>query len=100
MLQVGGACALLALAACSHRSAERTYAVEGTVISIDKSLGVIMLDEKAIPDYMEAMTMTYHVSQPRELDQLRPGDHVRATLRVADDRSLLENLQPVTPAGK
>ena len=88
--------ALLAIAGCaSKRVDSKSYKVEGTVISIDKAHQSIMLDAKAIPDYMEAMAMSYDLPDAKSLGSLKPGDRIEATLRVSSERSWLENVRTI-----
>ena len=35
-----------------------------------------------IPGFMDAMTMPFTLKDPKDLDDVRPGDEVEATLRV------------------
>jgi Cu/Ag efflux protein CusF len=89
---------LLVVAGCSAKPAVRSYKLEGKVVAVDKVRHSVMIDMKAIPDYMEAMTMAYDVPDKNALGALNPGDHIDATLRVSDEKSWLENVRATPPA--
>src|SRR5881296_3024657 len=89
---------LLMVAGCSAKPAVRSYKLEGKVVAVDKLHHSVMIDMKAIPDYMEAMTMAFDVSDKNSLDAIKTGDHIGATLRVSDQKSWLENVRATPPA--
>jgi Cu/Ag efflux protein CusF len=82
--------------ACSSSQPVRKYKLEGKVTAIDKPHHLVTVDEKAIPDYMEAMEMTYSVPDDAALNQLKTGDEIAATLNVSADRSWLESPHTIT----
>lgn len=90
--------AILVLAACSSKPKTQSYKLEGTVVAIDKTHHSIMVDSKAIPDYMDAMTMAYDLPDESSLNLLKAGDHIEATLRVSGDKSWLENVRTAAAA--
>lgn len=90
--------ASLLLASCSSKSQVHHYKAEGKVLAIDKEHHSLTLDEKAIPDYMEAMPMIYPIADAHTLDTLKVGDQIEATLTVTPDKSTLENIRVTNPA--
>ena len=73
----------VALAACS-KPAEKRYPMEGTVKALDASAKTATIDAGKIGDWMEAMTMEYPVKPDAEFAKLHVGDHIKATVVVAD----------------
>jgi Cu/Ag efflux protein CusF len=53
---------------------------EGTVIAVVPSSSQIVVDHKAIPGFMEAMTMGYRVEPASLLTGVQAGDAVRFTI--------------------
>lgn len=85
----------LSAAACRSGSApsqEKTYHLEGTVVSIDKAQQRLVVDHKEIPGFMGAMTMPYPIADPSDLDRLSPGDQITADVVVTPDHIQLKNI--------
>lgn len=74
--------ALLALARCNQNRELRHYQLEGTVVSVEANVHEVTVNHKAIPGFMEAMTMTYVVKDEAALSKLKPGDEIKADLFV------------------
>lgn len=109
----------LVFAACSSTpkktvdpSVLKQYDLEGKVVSVDKAKKKAKVDHKAIPGFMEAMTMDFPVRADWVWEDLKPGVEIKATLVVnpADEAEgyWLENIaivalptagQPPTPVG-
>jgi len=53
---------------------------EGKVITVAPEKSQLVVDHKAIPGVMGAMTMGYTVTPPSLLDQLKAGDTIRFTM--------------------
>ena len=73
----------------------KAYPLVGEVLKINPAEGKITVRHEAIPAYdMPAMTMTLNVAvkEKAALDDLRIGDKITATLRVAGDHSELDDL--------
>lgn len=94
ILAVAGA---LHFAACSARvdpaSRAERYELTGRVVAIDEASGRVTVAHKAVPGYMDAMTMEFAVEPRSDVSTLAMGDRLRATLVVAGDRSWIENLE-------
>jgi len=81
--------AILFLAACGDRGrkekplsvpGEKLYALEGRITGRDAAANLLRVDHKAIPGYMEAMTMDYPVRGAAV--QSLPSDNSRITARL------------------
>ena len=80
---------LLLLAACGDRGkqekplsvpGEKLYTLEGRILGRDAAGNLLRVDHKAIPGYMEAMTMDYPVRGATV--QSLPSDNSRITARL------------------
>lgn len=78
-------------------SRERDFPLTGVVRSIDRPRGTVEIRHEAIPGFMPAMTMPFRVKDPGELDAVRPGDEVEATLHVGENESALSDLVVTRP---
>ena len=100
------ACISLVCFSCNNNSNQGTnqsqtqrYALKGKVISIDKPTKEIVVDHEAIPGFMGAMAMPYPVKDAASLDQLAPGDEIRADLVVTNGLPILENIVVTKKSG-
>jgi protein SCO1/2 len=93
-------CSAFAVSSC-QRAPERRFDLTGKVVSVDRSQHQVTLAHEAIEGYMDAMTMPFDVKDDWALSVLVPGQTVRATLVVRDDRSWIEGLtiSKTEPAG-
>jgi protein SCO1/2 len=86
--------ALVLLAACSNRpEPAKRYALTGKVVSVEAKDSRLIVDHKAIPGFMEAMTMPYKVKDAAELKPLAPGDEITADVLVQGTDYWLENIK-------
>jgi protein SCO1/2 len=69
------------------------YPVTGIVLKVDPARHAFTASCAAIPGYMEAMTMSYNVRDPKNLADLKPGAHIEFTLVVEKDRSWAEGIR-------
>lgn len=53
---------------------------EGVVEKIIRADRRVVVAHEDIPDFMDAMTMSFEVDKPSLLDKFRPGDRIRFTL--------------------
>jgi protein SCO1 len=81
-----------AVAASCQRAPERRFDLTGKVVSVDTSQRQVTLAHEAIKGYMDAMTMPFQLKDEWALSVLAPGQTVRATLVVQEDRSWIEGL--------
>jgi protein SCO1/2 len=69
------------------------YPIHGSVISVDKTTNKVDLKAGTIPGFMEAMTMTYPVTDPAAIGELHPGDLISATLLADEDAAGPKNMR-------
>jgi Cu/Ag efflux protein CusF len=79
-------------AAGCHSEPEKHYPVQGEVISAEPQRGTITLKHGEIPGLMPAMTMSYIVDDPKQLEALKPGDKISADLVISDSKGRLEKV--------
>jgi protein SCO1/2 len=68
------------------------YSLKGKVTKVDLPTREILVDHEAIPGFMGAMEMPYPVAASQSLDNIAPGDEIRADLVVTDGHPALENI--------
>jgi Cu/Ag efflux protein CusF len=71
----------------------KRYHLTGRVVSITPTTRSLVIDAKAIPGYMSAMTMPYAVKDTAVLSTLKAGDQVRADVVVSGGGTWLENVK-------
>jgi len=96
---------LIPMIACGPRRSanEKRYPLKGKVVAVDKSERTATIAHEDIPGYMPGMTMPFRIKNDADLEMLKPGDQVTATL-VVDDLSswieitaIVEGGSPLTP---
>lgn len=81
---IGGACR-------PRRSAnEKRYPLKGKVLSVEKAERTATIAHQEVPGYMPAMTMPFKIKNDADLEMLKPGDEITATLVVDDLSSWIE----------
>lgn len=89
------------LVAGCHSAPEKHYPIQGEVISTDPANKLVTVKHGDIPGLMPAMTMTYQVAEPKQMESLRPGYKIAADLVVSENKARLENISVmVKPDGK
>jgi protein SCO1 len=68
--------------ACATKTDERSYALQGQVLSIDAAHKSVTVKHEEIKGFMPAMTMPYDVQDVKTLNTIAPGDLINATLVV------------------
>jgi protein SCO1/2 len=63
----------------------KEYALKGEVRKVERETQEVVLRHEAVPGFMEAMTMPFHVENQAVLEDLRPGDQVEGKLRVEQE---------------
>jgi len=71
---------------------QKHYTVQAEVISADPQRQMITVKHGDIPGLMTAMTMSYMVADPKQIEKLGPGDKITADLVVSDSKGQLENI--------
>jgi protein SCO1/2 len=61
----------------------KEFKLTGEVKKVEKQDKEVTIRHDAIPGFMAAMTMPFHVDNPALLEDVRSGDQVEGTLRVA-----------------
>jgi Cu/Ag efflux protein CusF len=61
------------------------FKMEGDIVKVDKENRTATIKHGPIEGYMSAMTMSYPVPDQADLDKIKPGDHITAT--VYDDKA-------------
>jgi protein SCO1/2 len=75
---------------------EKHFSIQGEVISADPAKKLITVKHGDIPGLMPAMTMTYQVAEPKQIETLQPGDKITADLVVSDSKGRLEKIELVS----
>jgi protein SCO1/2 len=66
----------------SSSEAAKTYSMRGKVVAVDTGTGKLTVDAKAIPGFMEAMTMPYQLAEPGTASEIHVGDVITARVLV------------------
>jgi len=80
------------LAAGCQSAPEKHYPIAAEVISVDPAKKLITVKHGDIPGLMPAMTMTYQVAEPKQIEALQPGDKITADLLVSESKGRLEKI--------
>ena len=89
--------ALLA-AACGPRTPNRTFPVEGQVIAVTPDRSEATVKHGEIKGLMPAMTMPYKIKERAELDAIKPGDVIDATLVLVENDAYLTKVRRIGEA--
>jgi protein SCO1/2 len=89
---IGAVLICLGFAAGCHSAPEKHYAIQGEVISADPAKKLLTVKHGDIPGLMPAMTMTYQVAEPKQIETLQPGDEISADLVVSESKGRLEKI--------
>jgi protein SCO1 len=73
-------------------TATRVFMANGIVTALKPDEPTIVIQHEAIPNYMAAMTMPFHVKAPGELANLRSGDTVSFQLHVNESESWVDQI--------
>src|SRR5262245_42367365 len=92
-------CLIVALAAgACAKSDERSYNLQGQVLSLDAPKKSVLVKHEEIKGFMPAMTMPYEVKEAELLDGVAPGDLINATLVVFSNGAHLTSIKKVGTA--
>jgi protein SCO1 len=86
--------AALSLAACS-KSNQRTYSVHGQVLAVTPDRQEATVKHGEITGLMPAMTMPYKIKERADLDAVKPGDVIDATLVIVENDAFLTRVKKV-----
>lgn len=84
-------CTFLA-AGCQQSAPAKHYAIAAEVISAEPQRQSITVKHGDIPGLMPAMTMSYLVADPKQVESLKPGDKITADLVVSEEKGRLEKI--------
>jgi len=73
--------------------AEKSYAVKGKVVAVDRDKKQVTLDHEDIPGLMKAMKMPFAVESEQLLDGIHQGDDVHGRLKVAAGKYVITELK-------
>jgi protein SCO1/2 len=80
------------LAGGCQSAPEKHYSIQGEVISADPAKKLLTVKHGDIPGLMPAMTMSYQVAEPKQIESLQPGDKISAELVVSENKGRLEKI--------
>ena len=86
---------ILLLSGCNSAPNEQHYTLQGEIVAIGPTKKLLTVQHGDIPGFMPAMTMSYTVAVPSEVDNLKVGDKITADLVVSDGRGRLEKIKPL-----
>lgn len=72
---------------------EKLYTLEGKIVSRSANDNTLMVDHKAIPGFMEAMTMEYSVRGAKVAELPPDGSAITAKLHVLSDAYWLTDVR-------
>ncbi len=75
-----------------HSANEKRYDLKGKVVAVDKTARTATIAHEDIPGYMSGMTMPFNVKDDGDLEMIKPGNVVTATLVVDGPSSWIEIL--------
>jgi protein SCO1/2 len=90
--------AAISLAACGSKSNQRTYPVHGQVVGVTPDRQEATVKHGEIAGLMPAMTMPYKIKDKAELNAVRPGDVIDATLTIVENDAYLTDVKKVGEA--
>ena len=71
----------------------QTFAARGVVKELKADGRTVVLNHEAITNYMDAMTMPFHVRDPRLLEGIQPGMQVEFQLVVMRNESYADRVR-------
>ena len=84
--------ALLAISSISCRN-EQVFQVKGVVKEVLPEGKRVKIEHEKIPNYMEAMTMTFDVKDAQEIAGIQPGDMVSFRMIVTDKDGWIDHIK-------
>ena len=85
-------------AACGRPPDQRTYTLQGQVLSLEIPRRQLTIKHEEIKGLMPAMSMPYDVKDEKLLGGLAPGDLINATLVIASNEAYLTTIRKVGEA--
>lgn len=84
-------CSLFA-AGCQPSAPAKHYPIQAEVISVEPQRQMITIKHGEIPGLMPAMSMSYMVAEPKQIESLKPDDKITADLVVSEEKGRLEKI--------
>lgn len=84
--------AILFLTGCKAKPPESHYSIQAEVIAMDLPRRLLIVQHGDIPGFMPAMTMSYSIAVPKEVEALGAGDKISADLVVSEGKARLEKI--------
>ena len=75
--------------ASAQKAEKKSFVFHGVVESVDAKAGRVTVANEKIEGWMEAMTMAYSVDKPEDLQKVKAGDKIEATV-YEDDYKLYQ----------
>jgi len=88
----------LVAASCTKARDERSYTLQGQILSVDAPRKQLTIKHEDIKGLMPAMTMPYEVKDGKLLNGLAAGDLINATLIVESNDAYLKTIRKVGEA--
>jgi len=82
-------------AQAASETATRSFDARGVILEIKANGAQVVIRHEAIANYMEGMTMPFHVKNPAALSGLKRGDQVTFQLHITDDESWVDHFQKI-----
>ena len=76
--------AIALLAGCHSKPEAKRYPMQGEIKALDANAKTATIAAGKIGDWMEPMTMEYHVKPDADFQKLHVGDKIDATVVVVD----------------
>ena len=76
------------LSACA-----RHFRAQGIVLAVDSPNRMLTISHRAIPGYMEAMAMPFHVDAATDLAPLQPGSRIDFELKVTRSTTVVRHIR-------
>src|SRR5215208_1960341 len=86
---------VLAASACGGGGStdRREFTLQGQVLSVEPDHKQAVIRHEEITGFMSAMTMPYDVKDPKEYENIAPGDLITAKLVVLPNAGYLESVK-------
>ena len=94
---LAGLAVALVAAACGGGDDDRSWSVRGEVAEVFDGGRSLSVHHETIPDFMEAMTMTFPVAEAAQARGLQPGDKIRFDLTVAEGSVAIRAIEKLRP---
>jgi protein SCO1/2 len=74
-------------------SCARHFHAQGVVLAVDSPNRTLTISHRAIPGYMEAMAMPFHVETATDLAPLKPGSRIDFELKVTHSAAVVRHIR-------